>query len=90
MLANKESIVGVEVKSKPSGRDVKDHVRRLETLRRYKDEIGDKRKIYGAIAGAIVTDTVKNAILKAGLYAITQTGDTVKIDVPEGFTPKTW
>jgi hypothetical protein len=90
LLENKESVVGVEVKSKPSGQDVKDHVRRLETLRRYKDEIGDKRKIYGALAGAIMPASVKTAALKAGLYVITQTGDTVKIDVPEGFTPKAW
>jgi hypothetical protein len=80
----------VEVKSKPSEDDVKDHVRRLEKLRRYKDGIGDKRKIYGALAGAIMLDDVKTAILDAGLYAITQSGDTVKIDVPEGFAPKTW
>jgi hypothetical protein len=33
---------------------------------------------------------VKTATLKAGLYVITQTGDTVKIDIPEGFTPKSW
>jgi hypothetical protein len=90
LLENRESIIGVEVKSKPSGRDVKDHVRRLEILRRYKDGIGDKRKIYGALAGAIMSSSVKTAALKAGLYVITQTGDTVKIDVPEGFIPKTW
>jgi hypothetical protein len=78
------------VKSKPSEDDVKDHVRRLEKLRRYKDGIGDKRKIYGALAGAIMLDDVKTAILDAGLYAITQSGDTVKIEVPEGFAPKTW
>jgi hypothetical protein len=35
-------------------------------------------------------DDVKTAILDAGLYAITQSGDTVKIDVPERFAPKTW
>jgi hypothetical protein len=90
LLENKESIVGVEVKSKPSDDDVKDHVLRLEKLRHYKDEIGDKRKIHGALAGAIMTDTVRNAALKAGLYVITQTGDTVKIDVPKGFVPKVW
>jgi hypothetical protein len=69
---------------------VKDHVRRLEILRRYKDGIGDKRKIHGALAGAIMLDDVRTAALKAGLYVITQTGDTVKIDVPEGFIPQTW
>ncbi|MDR0764153.1 MAG: hypothetical protein LBE65_00980 [Synergistaceae bacterium] len=90
LMENGESSVGVEVKSKPSGRDVKDHARRLEILRRHKNSIGDKRKIYGALAGAIMTDSVRNLALKTGLYAITQTGDTVKIDVPEGFTPKAW
>jgi hypothetical protein len=35
-------------------------------------------------------DKVKTATLKAGLYVIIQTGDTVKIDIPEGFKPKAW
>jgi hypothetical protein len=90
LLENKESVVGVEVKAKPSEGDVEDHVRRLEILRSHRNTLGDKRKIYGALAGAIMIDDVKTAILEAGLYAITQTGDTVKIDVPEGFTPKAW
>ncbi|MDR1579336.1 MAG: hypothetical protein LBS35_03185 [Synergistaceae bacterium] len=90
LMENGESSVGVEVKSKLSERDVKDHVRRLEILRRHKDTMGDKRKIYGALAGAIMTDSVRNAALKAGMYAITQTGDTVKIDIPEDFIPKAW
>jgi hypothetical protein len=90
ILENGESTIAVEVKSKPSGKDVENHLRRLEILRRHKDTIGDKRKIHGALAGAIMTDSVKNAALEAGVYVITQTGDTVKIDVPEGFIPKIW
>ena len=90
LLENGESIVAVEVKSKPSGNDVKDHVRRLRILRLSRDKKNDKRKIHGALAGAIMTDSAKAAALKAGLYVITQTGDTVKIDVPEGFVPKAW
>jgi hypothetical protein len=35
-------------------------------------------------------DSVKSAVLKAGFYVIEQTGDTVKIDVPEGFKPREW
>jgi hypothetical protein len=62
----------------------------LEIFRRHKDTIGDKRKIYGALAGAIMADSVKNFALKEGLYAITQTGDTMQIDIPEGFVPKAW
>jgi hypothetical protein len=90
LLENGDAIVGVEVKSKPSPDDVEDHMRRLQILRLNKDKKGDKRKIYGALAGAIMSDSVKSATLKAGLYVITQTGDTVKIDIPKGFMPKAW
>jgi hypothetical protein len=90
LLENGESSIAVEVKSKPSNRDVEDHVRRLEILRRYKDKIGDNRKIYGALAGAILPLSVKAVALKTGFYVITQSGDTVKIDVPEGFIPTAW
>jgi hypothetical protein len=90
LLENGESVIGVEVKARPSEQDVENHLRRLEILRRHKDSIGDRRKIHGALAGAIMLDLVKTAALKAGLYVITQTGDTVKIDVPEGFVPKAW
>ncbi|MDR1649687.1 MAG: hypothetical protein LBR71_05445 [Synergistaceae bacterium] len=38
----------------------------------------------------IMLPGIKASVIKAGLYVITQTGDTVKIDVPEDFTPKTW
>ena len=90
LLENGESVVGVEVKSKPSYDDVDDHARRLKILRQSRDKKGDKRKIHGAIAGAIMPDSVRTAALKAGFYVIVQTGDTVKIDVPEGFVPQTW
>jgi hypothetical protein len=90
ILENRESVIGVEVKTKPSYDDVSDHVQRLKTLRLSRDKKGDKRKIHGALAGAIMPDSVRTAALKAGLYVIIQTGDTVKIDVPEGFIPKTW
>ncbi|MDR1362948.1 MAG: hypothetical protein LBJ35_02725 [Spirochaetaceae bacterium] len=54
LLENGESIVGVEVKAKPKERDIEDHIGRLAFLRKYKNEMGDKRKnIYGALAGAM-------------------------------------
>ncbi|MDR3231919.1 MAG: hypothetical protein LBT65_10810 [Synergistaceae bacterium] len=90
MLDNGEASMGVEVKAKPSVGDVEEHVKRLEIFRLHQDKKGDDRKIYGALAGAIMPRSVKSAALKAGLYVITQTGDTVKIDVPEGFKPKVW
>jgi hypothetical protein len=80
----------VEVKAQPKDSDIDDFKRRLGVLRKYKDSIPDKRKIRGAIAGTIFEDPVKKATLKAGFYVIEQTGDTVKINVPEGFKPREW
>ena len=50
----------------------------------------DKRRFQGAVAGAIMSDSVRRRIQKSGFYAIEQTGDTVMINVPEGFTPWQW
>jgi hypothetical protein len=47
-------------------------------------------KYQGAIAGAIMSESVRNYILKHGMYVIEQTGDTVQINVPEGFKPQEW
>jgi hypothetical protein len=90
LLENGDSIVAVEVKSKPKNADIENFEKRLEILRKFKDETKDKRKIRGAIAGAVFQDSVKKAVLKAGFYVIEQAGDTVNINVPEGFKPKEW
>ncbi|MDR0652828.1 MAG: hypothetical protein LBG12_05920 [Synergistaceae bacterium] len=90
LLENDEYSVAVEVKSKPKRADIDDFEKRLEVLRKYKDKHHDIRRIRGAIAGAVFQDDVKSAVLKAGFYAIEQTGDTVKISVPKDFKPKEW
>jgi len=90
ILENGACIIAVEVKSKPVIKDVEHHVRRLEILREYRDKYQDKRKIQGAIAGAIFGTEEKKATLEAGLFVIEQSGDTMKIDVPEGFKPREW
>jgi predicted AAA+ superfamily ATPase len=51
LLENGSYSIAVEVKVKPDKRDVEDHIKRLEFLRRYKDDVGDKREIRGALAG---------------------------------------
>jgi hypothetical protein len=91
LLENSEYALAVEVKSKPVVKDVLDHVRRMEMLRRYPHRFKDGRvKLLGAIAGAVLTDTVRAYITKHGFFVIEQSGDTVKINVPEGFKPREW
>ncbi|MDR3275754.1 MAG: hypothetical protein LBT11_00860, partial [Treponema sp.] len=68
--------VAVEIKSRPTEKDIEHHERRLEILRQYMDKHQDRRVIQGA--------------LDAGLYVIVQSGDTMQIESPEGFSPREW
>jgi hypothetical protein len=89
-LENGDFVMAVEVKSHLRKRDVDDHIRRMEILRRYLDERRDTRKLLGSVAGAIVRTDLRSYALEQGFYVIEQSGDTVKIEPPEGFEPKVW
>jgi len=90
VLENGDIVMAVEIKAKPLYKDVDKHISRMEVLRRRADARNDTRRFRGAIAGAIMSDEVRKHILKNGFYVIEQTGDTVKITIPEGFTPREW
>jgi len=90
LLENDEYVAAVEVKTRPDAKDVEHHTRRLEILREHKNKHHDYRKILGAIAGAIFPQEVKKLSIEAGLYVLEQSGDTMKIDIPEGFVPREW
>jgi hypothetical protein len=90
LLENDDFSVVVEIKAKLLQKDVDEHAKRMKIVRQHKDKHHDARKLRGAVAGAIVTDEVRNYALKAGFYVIEQTGDTVKIDAPDGFIPREW
>ena len=90
LLENGQIIMAVEVKTRPVVKDVEHHLKRLEILREYKDKLHDSRKVQGAIAGAVFGSSEKKAVLEAGLYVIEQSGDTMKIEVPQDFIPREW
>jgi hypothetical protein len=90
LLENGDTVMAVEVKSKPNQNDVNDHIGRLEILRKAADKNNDKRKYRGAIAGAIMDENVRAYAYKTGFYVIEQAGDTVRIDIPEDFAPRDW
>ncbi|MDR0708800.1 MAG: hypothetical protein LBF77_01895 [Spirochaetaceae bacterium] len=89
-LENGEYAMAVEVKTRLTSRDVKDHVKRMEILRKVADAHGDKRKYLGAVAGAVVTPEVIAYALKNGFYVIVPSGETVDIEAPDGFKPRIW
>ena len=92
LLENGDYIIAVEVKSKVKANsthnDIDHHIQRLSILRKHKQE--DKRKILGAIAGAIFEKDAKKAALEAGFFVLEQSGDTMMMDMPEGFKPREW
>ena len=90
MLENGDFVIAVEVKSKPKDTDVDDFIRKMEVLRRRADKRNDTRKFRGAIAAAIMNENTRNKILKSGFYPIEQSGDTVMINIPDGFIPREW
>ena len=89
MLENGEKALLVETKTKPTIQDVKDHVKRLEKMKRYADLHGDKRKFLGAIAGVVLSDNVKEFILKNGFFAVVPSGETFVI-TPPGKDTREW
>ena len=90
LLENGNTVMVVEIKSKPREKDIDEHIERIEILRRRADARNDTRKFQGAIAGAIMNESVRDYAHKTGFYVIEQTGDTVKITIPENFKAREW
>jgi hypothetical protein len=90
LLENGDTALAVEVKTNLTDSDVRDHLKRMEKLRNYADEHQDKRKLLGAVAGAIASEEVKAFAVKCGFFVLEQSGDTVRISVPEDFKPREW
>jgi hypothetical protein len=89
LLENDNYIIAIEVKVKPLVKDIEPHMKRLEILREDRDKEHDNKKILGAIAGAIFGQLEKKAVLEAGMYVLEQSGDTMRIEAPDG-KPHEW
>jgi len=88
-LENGDKVMLVEVKTKLTTEDVKEHIERLEKMRTFADLRGDKRTFLGAVAGVVMTPHVKNYALGQGFYVIEPSGETFNITPPQG-EPKEW
>jgi len=89
LLQNGDKAMLVEVKTKLTTEDVKEHIKRLEKMRNYADLHGDKRTFLGAVAGVVMTSNVKKYALAQGFYVIEPSGETFNIIPPSG-KPKEW
>jgi len=89
ILENGHKAMLVEVKTKLSTEDVKDHIERLEKMRKYADLHNDKRTFLGAVAGVVTPSNVKDFALNKGFYVIEPSGNTFNITSPSN-NPREW
>ena len=91
LLQDGDDVMAVEVKTKPTTSDVERHIKRMEQIQQYAPGLTANKRVYGAIAGAIIDKDVLDAAFEAGFYVISQTGDNVDIiEPPSYFVPKYW
>ncbi|MDR1933160.1 MAG: hypothetical protein LBQ57_10120 [Spirochaetales bacterium] len=83
LLENGDYAMVVEVKSLLTLTDVKEHMKRLETLRRYADIHNDRRKYISSVSGALIEENARDFALDQGIYVLEHPGDTLQILSPE-------
>jgi hypothetical protein len=82
--------MAVETKTTMTRGDVDKHEKRLEILRRVPNSLFANRTLYGAMAAVKTSRKAREYAIEKGFYFIELSGGTVRINVPEGFSPKTW
>jgi alanyl-tRNA synthetase len=88
LLENGDQAMVVEVKTTLRHDDIDDHVERMEKVRKYADDHGDKRKFLGAIAATITDKSTREYALKKGFFVIEPSGEDVKVTKP--ISEKIW
>ncbi|MDR1256174.1 MAG: hypothetical protein LBJ86_00310, partial [Spirochaetaceae bacterium] len=78
LLINGEYVMIIEVKTVLKVKDVDDHLKRLERIRREAFPSDEGRRFIGCVAGAVVDEAVKKYAHKKGFYVLEQSGDTLK------------
>ena len=82
LLENGNQAMAVEVKTTLRCKDVDDHLDRMERVRAYANQHGDKREFMGAMAATIIDLNTKTYALSKGLFIIEPSGEDVKILKP--------
>ncbi|MEO5330688.1 MAG: hypothetical protein H7839_01585 [Magnetococcus sp. YQC-5] len=88
-VVNTDAVSLVEVKSKLTVDDVRDHLEHMSEFKEFCPEHADK-KVFGAVAGMVVEDHVIRFAISKGLFVMVQAGDAVRLANESGFVPRVW
>ena len=92
LLSNTILAMAVEVKRELDRmKDVDEHLKRMELIRKYPPaEVADK-KLLGAMAGGVVDPDVQRYACESGFFVLELAGESVRlVPPPEGFVPREW
>jgi hypothetical protein len=89
LLENGTQAMAVEVKTTLEIEDINEHLKRMEKIRKYADEHGDKREFLCAMAAMVVKPKPKEYALKQGLFVIEPRGEDFKVIKPS-VEPRVW
>jgi hypothetical protein len=64
--------------------DIREHIARMGNLRRYFDMLGDRRRLFGAVAASVFPEDALGFALGEGLYVIEEVEDRIVVKGPEG------
>ncbi|MEO5347341.1 MAG: hypothetical protein H7834_13345 [Magnetococcus sp. YQC-9] len=88
-VVNTDVVALVEVKSKLTIDDVREHLERLAGFKDFFPRYADCRT-YGAVATMVIEENVSRFAINQGLFVIEQTGDTLRMANDADFVPKSW
>ncbi|MBF0175264.1 MAG: DUF3782 domain-containing protein [Magnetococcales bacterium] len=89
LVVNTDTVAVVEVKSKLSVEDVREHLSRLAEFKEFFPEYPERR-VLGAVAGTVIEENICRYAISAGLFVIVHAGDTVRLANDTAFVPRVW
>jgi hypothetical protein len=92
LLSNTDLVMAVEVKRELDRmKDVDEHLKRMELIRKYPPSEIVGKKLLGAMAGGVVDADVRRHAWESGFFVLELTGESVDlVPPPEGFVPQEW
>jgi hypothetical protein len=89
LVVNGSDVVAIECKSQLRPEDVRDHLERLQKLKRLLPAYAGKR-VMGAVAAMVIPDDAALHAYRHGLFVIGQSGEAMEIRNPADFNPALW
>jgi hypothetical protein len=91
LLSNTDECMAVEVKREADEDDIDHHLKRMKLIEKYPPAEVKGKKVYSAIAGAVVPPDVRDYAHEKGIYVLEMNGEQVSlVEPPEGFQAGVW